>query len=178
MIRIIGGQHKGRRIKAPNNLPVRPTTDFAKEALFNILNNKIDFESIHVLDLFCGTGNISYEFASRGTPTINSVDGNYNCVEFVKKTAKELKLEQITVYKSDVLSFLKKHLMKYDIIFADPPFDYEQTDKISPLVFDNNLLKENGLLIIEHGERTDISHLPHFIEKRKYGKITFSMFGV
>lgn len=178
MIRIIGGQYKSRKIKAPNNLPVRPTTDFAKEALFNILNNKIDFETIHVLDLFCGTGNISYEFASRGTTLINSVDGNYRCVEFVKKTAKEFGMEQITVYKSDVLSFLKNHRLQYNIIFADPPFDYEQTDKISPLVFENNLLKENGLLIIEHGERSDYSHLPHFIEKRKYGKINFSMFGV
>jgi len=176
MIRIIGGNNKGRRIKAPNNLPVRPTTDFAKEALFNILNNYFDFEEVKVLDLYCGTGNISYEFASRGTLSITSVDSNYHCTEFVKKTAHEMPFEQIQVYKADVLNFLKKHSSKYDIIFADPPFDYTDTDKISPLVFEKDLLKENGLLIIEHGERADYSTQPYFKEKRKYGKINFSMF--
>jgi 16S rRNA (guanine966-N2)-methyltransferase len=176
MIRIISGTHKGRVVHAPKNLPVRPTTDFAKESLFNILNNHFDFEEVKVLDLFCGTGNITYEFLSRGCSDITCVDESYHCVTFIKKTIDDFKLPKAKVVKSDVFSFLKNNLETYDIIFADPPFDMEKFDQISPLIFEKKLLKENGWLIIEHGPLTDLSQQPYFREKRKYGNLNFSFF--
>ena len=121
-MRIISGKHKGRRITAPKNLPVRPTTDMSKESLFNILNNHFNFNGLKVLDLFSGTGNISYEFASRGAGPITSVDGDMGCVNFIKKTATELDLD-ISAIKSDVFSFLERNKTTYDIIFADPPYN-------------------------------------------------------
>src|SRR4051812_24670588 len=114
-MRIIGGNHKGRVIHAPGNLPVRPTTDFAKESLFNILNNHVDPEGLKILDLFCGTGNITYEFSSRGANDITSVDDHFHCCEFVKKTVSNFKMEGIKVIKSDAFSFLKKLVSSYDI---------------------------------------------------------------
>lgn len=176
MIRIISGTHKGRVVHAPKNLPVRPTTDFAKESLFNILNNHFDFEEIKVLDLFCGTGNITYEFLSRGCTQITCVDESYNCVNFIKKTIENFKLPQAKVIKADVFSFLKNNMETYDIIFADPPFDLEKFDQISPIVFEKKLLRENGWLIIEHGPSTNLSHQEHFKERRKYGNLNFSFF--
>jgi 16S rRNA (guanine966-N2)-methyltransferase len=177
-MRIISGTHKGRIIHPPHNLPVRPTTDFAKESLFNILNNHIDFEGLKVLDLFCGTGNISYEFASRGAADVNSIDDSYPCCEFVKKTIAAFKMEQVRVIKSDVFSFLKKTANTYDIIFADPPYEMEleKFESIHQLVFEKELLKPQGYLIIEHGERTDLSKHEHFTEHRKYGNVNFSFF--
>ena len=175
-MRIIGGTHKGRTIKAPTSLPVRPTTDFAKEAIFNILNNHFEFDEINVLDLFCGTGNISYEFASREATSIMCVDSNYGCTSFIKKTVLNLKMEQIHVAKSDVFTFLNRHATKYNIVFADPPYDSDNIDQIAPLVFEKDLVKQNGWLIVEHGERTDLSKQIHFKEKRKYGNVNFSIF--
>jgi 16S rRNA (guanine(966)-N(2))-methyltransferase RsmD len=176
-MRIISGKLKGRRLRAPKNLPVRPTTDMAKEALFNILNNLYYFESISVIDLFSGTGNISYEFASRGTKTVYAVDANYNCIRYVNDTAKELDLD-ISTYKSDVYKFLEKTSLQSDVIFADPPYDFE-TDKfleIVNLVFERKLLKEEGALIIEHSKHTDLSnHKNHSYDKR-YGGNVFSFF--
>jgi 16S rRNA (guanine966-N2)-methyltransferase len=177
-MRIISGEHKGRVINAPKSLPVRPTTDFAKESIFNILNNHFDFEGLKILDLFCGTGNITYEFASRGSTDITCVDNNYPCCEFVKKTIAAFKMDQVKVTKSDALSFLKKTLSNYDIIFADPPYDMdaEKFQSIPELVFSKNILKPNGWLIIEHGERTIFSNHKNFIEHRKYGNVNFSIF--
>ncbi|MFS4493948.1 RsmD family RNA methyltransferase [Maribacter sp. 2308TA10-17] len=176
-MRIISGKYKSRRIAAPNKLPVRPTTDMAKEALFNILNNNYYFDEIAVLDLFSGTGNISYEFASRGCEKITAVDGDYGCVQFINKTATELDLN-ISAFKSDVFSFLEKTALKSDIIFADPPYDLaiESFEKIPELVFKNDLLSKDGLLIIEHAKQTDLSHMDHFSKKRKYGGSVFSFF--
>jgi 16S rRNA (guanine966-N2)-methyltransferase len=177
MIRIISGTHKSRVIQAPKNLPVRPTTDFAKESLFNILNNYYEFEDLKVLDLFCGTGNITYEFLSRGSKEITCVDESYLCVSFVKKSIEALKMHPAKVIKTDVFSFLKNDIATYDIIFADPPYDLNGIDRISTLVFEKNLLKENGMLIIEHGPKTNLSGQPHFKEHRKYGNVNFSFFG-
>jgi 16S rRNA (guanine966-N2)-methyltransferase len=173
-VRIIGGIHGGKTIHVPKGMDVRPTTDFAKEGLFNILNNKIDFEGLQVLDLFCGTGNIAFEFASRGA-TVTSIDKNVDCVRFVSSTAKNLKLT-INVSKGDVFRFLKTHAQKYDLIFADPPFATENIPEIHQLVFENNLLKEGAWLIIEHGPGTKLNELPHFFEQRKYGNVNFSFF--
>lgn len=176
-MRIISGKHKGRRIIAPAKLPVRPTTDVAKEALFNILNNHYRISEISVLDLFSGTGNISFEFASRGAEKITAVDANYDCVKFIKKTAEELELSIITI-KSDVFKYLEKALIKADIVFADPPYDMEKKDfaRIAELVFQNSVLEDEGMLILEHSKHTDLSELEHFRESRKYGSSVFSFF--
>jgi 16S rRNA (guanine(966)-N(2))-methyltransferase RsmD len=159
----------------PQGLPVRPTTDFAKEGLFNILANKVDFDGLRVLDLFSGTGHISLEFASRGAAYVCAVDKNTGCVNFLKCTAAELKLE-ITVVKSDVFTFLKSPGAKYDLVFADPPYDLQDIPQIHELVFTGEFLNENGLLIVEHGAKTNLEELNGFTQKRKYGNVNFSFF--
>lgn len=176
-MRIISGKHKGRRLKAPKNLPVRPTTDMAKESLFNILNNTYYFDAISVIDLFSGTGNISYEFASRGTKKIYAVDENYNCVRYINTTSKELNLD-ITVQKSDVYKFLEKSTLQSDIIFADPPYNFEveQFLKIVNLVFEYNTLLDEGILIIEHSKHTDLSSHQNYSHQKRYGGNVFSFF--
>ncbi|MEM7382261.1 MAG: RsmD family RNA methyltransferase [Bacteroidota bacterium] len=177
-MRIISGKYKGKRILAPRELPVRPTTDMAKEALFNILNNSYYFEDLKVLDLFSGTGNIAYEFASRGCGEIYSVDQDYRCIKFIAKTSKDLDLNLKTI-KSDVFKLLKKTKVKFDIIFADPPYRFELQDfaKIPELVFSRDLLLPEGSLIIEHSKHTELSGLEHFTNSRKYGGSVFSFFG-
>lgn len=176
-MRIISGKYKSRRITAPKKLPIRPTTDMAKEALFNILNNQFYFDEITVLDLFSGSGNISYEFGSRGTTKITAVDADFGCVQFIDKTSKELDLD-ISAFKSDVFSFLEKTKIKSDIIFADPPYDMnlEDFERIPELVFSNELLNEGGILIIESAKQTDFSKTKNFSNKRKYGSSVFSFF--
>ena len=175
-MRIVSGTHRGRVIHPPKNLDVRPTTDFAKESLFNIINNHFELDGLTILDLFCGTGNITYEFVSRGGGSITSVDMNYACCEFVKKTILAFNMPQVKVIKSDAFVFLKRATETYHIIFADPPYKMENTATIPELVFSNNLLKPNGWLIMEHGEDLDLSLLPHFREHRKYGNVNFSVF--
>lgn len=176
-MRIISGKYKGRRFVAPKKLPVRPTTDLAKEALFNILNNYYYFEDVVLLELFAGTGNISFEFASRGSVNITAVDSHYGCVEFINKTAKELELPIKTI-KSDVFKFLEKSGTVADVVFADPPYDFsdEQFLKITEMVFLNNILSENGMLVVEHSQRTDLTQSPNFSFLKKYGGSIFSFF--
>lgn len=176
-MRIISGTHKGRRLIAPGKLPVRPTTDFAKEGLFNILRNRYHLSAISVIDLFAGTGNISYEFASRGVEQITCVDNHSGCIQFIKKTAEALQFP-ITTVKSDVLSFLEKSGQSADIIFADPPYDVGEDfyAQLIAIVFNQELLKEEGALIIEHPKHIDLNTLPHFSENRKYGSSVFSFF--
>jgi 16S rRNA (guanine966-N2)-methyltransferase len=176
-MRIISGKHKGRRLVAPKNLPVRPTTDMCKESLFNILNNYFNFHGLKVLDLFSGTGNISYEFGSRGAGPITSVDGDFGCVNFIKKTATVLDLD-ITALKSDVFKFLEKSKASYDIIFADPPYDLgqEQFEKIIQIIFENKILEEDGMLIVEHSKHTKLDHMMHFSFAKNYGGSVFSFY--
>lgn len=176
-MRIISGKYKGKRLIAPKKLPVRPTTDMAKEGLFNILNHRFHFEETQVLDLFSGTGNISYEFASRGAVSITAVDGHVGCIQFIYKTATELEFP-INVKKADVFKFLERDKAKYDIIFADPPYDFKEDLflKLPDLVFKNRLLKEGGVLIVEHSPQTSLDEHPHFRDKRKYGSSIFSFF--
>ena len=178
-MRIISGTYKGRRLRAPKNLPVRPTTDMAKEALFNILNNRYYFDDIKVIDLFAGTGNISFEFASRGTQDITTVDAHYGCVKYINSITKEFDFS-ITTLKSDAFKFLERTALKADVIFADPPYnmDSEQFERIADLVFEKEMLEENGLLIIEHSNQTDLSKHPHFSFSKKYGGNLFSFFEV
>lgn len=177
-MRIISGKHKGRRLIAPRHLPVRPTKDMAKEALFNILNNRYYFPDIKVLDLFSGTGNISFEFASRGVATVTAVDKELGCVNYIESISKELDLG-IHAIKNDVFSFLAKSIIKYDVIFSDPFYDMDEAEfaKIPELIFDKGLLLEDGVLIIEHSKHTNLAQLPNFIEERKYGGSAFSFFG-
>ena len=176
-MRIISGIHKSKRIQAPKNLPVRPTTDMAKEALFNILNNLYYFDDISVLDLFSGTGNISYEFGSRGTENITAVDVHSGCIQFINSTAKSLDLS-ITTVKSDVFNYLEKTNTKFDIIFADAPYEFELAmfEKIVALVFDNNLLTEDGILVLEHSKQTDFKNHARLSYQKKYGGNMFSFF--
>lgn len=176
-MRIISGQYKGRRISPPKNLPVRPTTDMSKEALFNVLNNYFDFEGLKILDLFSGTGNISYEFASRGSQNITSVDADFGCVKFIKQTATEFDFN-IAAIKSDIFAFIEKCQSSYDIIFADPPYALEQKvfEKIVISIFEKSLLNENGMMVIEHSKYTKLDHLDNFSFKKTYGGSIFSFF--
>ncbi len=176
-MRIISGKYKGRRLQAPKKLPVRPTTDMAKEALFNILRTNFNLTELNVLDLFSGTGNISYEFASRGTENIIAVDADYGCVSYIKKVSTEFEFP-IQVLKSDVYAFLSKNKTTFDIIFADPPYNIGQDkfEAIPQLVFENSILEEDGMLIIEHSKHTKLDHLAHFSYAKSYGGNTFSFF--
>jgi 16S rRNA (guanine(966)-N(2))-methyltransferase RsmD len=176
-MRIVSGEHKGRKIVAPKKLPVRPTTDMAKESLFNILNNLFYFDNISVLDLFAGTGNISYEFASRGTVQIISVDKDYGCAKFINETSEALNMP-IQVVKADAFKFLESTNQKFSIIFADPPYDFnlELFSNIPELVFSNNLLEDDGVLIVEHSKHTDLSEAKNYSHSKSYGGNVFSFF--
>ncbi len=177
-MRIVGGMLKGLRLNPPPGLPVRPTTDMAKEALFNILGNQFDFEEIRVLDLFSGTGSISMEFASRGVPDITSVDKNSGCYYYLKIFAKKYRIPAINPVKADVFKFLEKESKPFDIIFADPPFDLPSLTTIPEIIFKQNLLKDDGLFIIEHPTAKVLSNKTHFKEQRKYGYSSFSFFSL
>jgi 16S rRNA (guanine966-N2)-methyltransferase len=176
-MRIISGKYKGRRISPPKGLPVRPTTDMSKEALFNVLNNHFSFEGLKVLDLFSGTGNISYEFASRGSSPITSVDGDFGCVKFIKQVAAEYDFN-IAATKSDVFKFLERNNATFDVIFADPPYALDQAtfEKIVLLVFEKNTLNEDGMMVIEHSKYTKLDHMIHFSFKKSYGGSIFTFF--
>ena len=176
-MRIISGKYKGKRLIAPKKLPVRPTADMQKEALFSILNNYYQFSDVRVLDLFSGTGNIAYEFASRGSNNITAVDSNSGCIKYISQTSKELEFS-IDCIKSDAFKYLEKISLKFTIIFADPPYKmpFGDFEKLPQLVFERDLLQENGMLIIEHSSQTDLSHIANFKEQRKYGSSVFSFF--
>ncbi len=176
-MRIISGSLKGRRFSPPKNFKARPTTDFAKENLFNILNNTIDYTELEVLDLFGGTGSISYEFASRGVQKITCIELNFNHFKFIKKTIEELDLgKQIKVIKGDVFKYIEKTSEKFNLIFADPPYDLEKSETIPDLILKNELLKPEGILIFEHSGRVEFNDHPNFIENRANGKVIFTFF--
>ncbi|SDZ90966.1 RsmD family RNA methyltransferase [Pedobacter hartonius] len=175
-MRIIGGKLKGIRLNAPASLPVRPTTDMAKEALFNILYNTYDFDSCKALDLFCGTGNISIEFASRGISHVTSVDKHSGCIYWVKSVVDKYKLTEIELQKADVFKFLEQHTKSYQIIFADPPYDLPTIPLIPQLVAKNKLLTENGVLVVEHPSLLKLNDQPGYSETRRYGNSSFSFF--
>jgi 16S rRNA (guanine966-N2)-methyltransferase len=176
-VRIIRGKLKSRRFSPPKGFPSRPTTDFAKEGLFNILENKFSLYNLEILDLCAGTGNISLEFASRDAGKITAVDTNYNCVRFIQKMIQENDLtNEITAIKSDVRDFLRRCEKTYDLIFADPPYDMTFHGELVDLIFSKSLLKENGLVIIEHGRQTDLSTHPNYTDTRSYGNVYFSFF--
>mgnify|MGYP003582697843 FL=1 len=182
MYRIISGTWKAKRISAPKNFDVRPTTDFAKEALFSIIENRyrFDYASISVLDLFAGIGSISLEFASRDCKDVTSVEMNPKHSAFINATAAELEMAlQVNVQRADVFEYLKKNRKRksYEIVVADPPFETEVTkyNELISLVLNNNYLKENGVFILEHQSRTKLEH-PNITDTRKYGNVSFSFF--
>ena len=161
---------------APTSLPVRPTTDMAKESLFNIIENHFDLEETEAMDLFAGTGNISYELVSRGCPKVLAVDQDPGCVKFIRETSNKLEMKELLVIRSDVFRFLEKHKMQYDLIFADPPYDCEHYETLVSLIFDNNLLREGGMFVLEHDKKWSFEAHPHFMEQRHYGKVNFTFF--
>ena len=175
-MRIISGTHRSRQFHIPDNLGIRPTTDFAKEALFNILQHRIDLEGMKVLDLFGGSGSMSYEFASRGAAEITSIEKNPKCGNFIKKTAAEFNFPNIKVITMDVFKFLPLCSDTFDVIFADPPFKLANIERIPALVFEKNLLRENGTLIVEHPVETNFSGIKQLQETREYGTVNFSIF--
>jgi len=176
-MRIISGELGGRRISPPANMPyTRPTTDIAKEGLFNILQNKLDFEQLRTLDLFGGTGSISYELASRGAPDVTIVEKDQQMFSFIKKTAAALGLQNFKVVKSDVFRFIGQCDEKFDFIFAGPPYALHNIDDLPRLIFEKKLLNENGWFILEHTPKNNYEKFPYFISPRNYGTTVFSMF--
>jgi 16S rRNA (guanine966-N2)-methyltransferase len=175
-LRIIGGKYKGRRIEPPSNFRARPTTDFAREGLFNILNNRIDFETVTVLDLFSGTGSISYEFASRGAASIHLIEKDMRHISGIKRIINELGLENIKPVHIDVKAFLKTCSMKFDVVFADPPYDLSWLKDLPDLVTGAGVIKEDGFFVLEHPKNLIFNGHRLFFEHRNYGGVNFSFF--
>ncbi len=175
-MRIIGGKLKGKPIVPPQGYPARPTTDFAKEGLFNILDNEYEFDGLAVLDLFGGTGSISYEFASRGASDIVCVEMNPSSASFIKSQARKFGLDAITVVRHNVFDFLKICEKKFDIIFADPPYSIDGLDTIPDQVFAADVLVPEGYFILEHPAEFRFTDHPRFLKERKYGNVHFSFF--
>ena len=175
-MRIIGGKYKGRRIVPPGNLKARPTTDFAREGLFNILNNRVDFETINVLDLFSGTGSISYEFASRGAVSVHLVEKDPRHISGIKRIIKDLDIENIRTIHIDVRAYLKTCSVKYDIVFADPPYDLKWLKELPDLVTQTGVIYEDGFFILEHPKGLSFTGHKLFFEHRNYGGVNFSFF--
>lgn len=176
-MRIIGGEHGGRKFTPPAKMPhTRPTTDIAKEGLFNILGNRLDFSSLKTLDLFGGTGNISYELASRGARDLTIVEKDPVMYAFIKKTAETLRITQLRVIKMDVFRFIEQCNEQYDLIFAGPPYALSNIDDLPERILKKELLSENGIFVLEHTPRNAYSDFPGFIAERNYGSTVFSLF--
>ncbi len=175
-MRIVSGTHRGRIIHPPRNLRARPTTDFAKENLFNVLGNRIDFCQIDVLDLFAGTGSISYEFASRGARSVTAVEVNTVHTRFITDTAKSFGFTQLRVVRANVFLYLKSCPQRFDLIFSDAPYDLQGAEQVIDLVFSRELLRDEGILVFEHGGGEDFSEHPHFRWTKNYGSVYFSIF--
>lgn len=177
-MRIISGIHKGRKIDVPKNLPVRPTTDFARTGLFNILSNRVDYSQIKVLDLYAGTGHISYEFISRGTEQITAVDENNKCVKFIDDTFRMLNSPWARAIRSDSLIYLKNSNERFDLIFADPPFESSHSELIPKIVSEKNLLNEKGILILEHSAKKNFETFANYERTVRYGNVHFTFFKI
>lgn len=175
-MRIISGIYKGRRFQLPKNLKARPTTDFAKEGLFNMLNNRIDFEDIRMLDLFAGTGSIGLEFLSRGAAHVDFIEQYPVHASFIRKVAEQLKNDQITVIQADAYRYIEQPMRRYDVIFADAPYADPQLPSLPERILSGNLLDAEGLLIVEHSSKISLNAHPGFIETRAYGSVQFSFF--
>ena len=176
-MRIIGGEHGGRKFNPPNKMPyTRPTTDIAKEGLFNVLQNNLDFEEIRTLDLFGGTGSISYELASRGVEDLTIVEKDAAMYDFIKKTAATLRIENFQVIKMDVFKFINNCTEKFDFIFAGPPYALTTIDDLPKNVFEKQLLKKEGWFVLEHTPRNSYKSFPFYKTERNYGTTIFTTF--
>lgn len=175
-MRIIAGNLRGRRLNPPANLPVRPTTDMARESLFNILNNYVDFEECSVMDLFAGTGAVSFEFVSRGVREVTSIDINAQCTDYIKTESTRMDIRNIHVVRADVFDLLKRANRKFDIVFADPPYAIEGLPTLPDLVFEREVLNDDGIFILEHPAEYSFEEHPHFWQHRNYGKVNFTFF--
>lgn len=177
-MRIISGKYGRRRFDVPNNISARPTTDMARENLFNVLGNLIDMEGKTVLDLFAGTGAMSFEFLSRGCAQVTAVEKARVQCDFIKKVQKLLGDDNLTLMRGDVFKFVATCRQSFDIIFADPPYDLERFGEIPQLILDSPLVHDGTLFIMEHPREHDFSALPHFSQQRVYGKVNFSLFEI
>ena len=175
-MRIISGTFKGRRIAPPKNITARPTTDFAKESLFNLLTNRMDFEDVDMLDLFAGTGGIGIEFISRGAREVTAVEMAHTQQNFIISCCKQLCIKNLHLIRGDVFKFVKACHVQYDFIYADPPYDLPQLATLPDLIFEQGILKEDGYFVLEHSKNNDFSTHPHFLEMRSYGSVHFSFF--
>ena len=175
-MRIITGKYKGRHFDIPRSFKARPTTDFAKENIFNVLVQYIDFEGATALDLFSGTGSISLELLSRGCSQVVSVEMDRDHHRFIHECVKKLGGEGIIPIRGDVFRFVKSCKQLYDLIFADPPYALKELPQIPDLIIEKQLLKEDGIFVFEHGKDYDFSTHPHFVEHRSYGSVNFSLF--
>ena len=175
-MRIITGIYKGRRFDIPRTFKARPTTDFARENLFNVLTGYIDLEETRALDLFAGTGSISLEFLSRGCSQVVSVEYDRDHYAFIRQCVEKLGSDKAMIIRGDVFKFVKSCHQQFDIIFADPPYALEKLPEIPSLIFSHHLLADGGLFVFEHGKQNDFSQHPNFVERRTYGSVNFSIF--
>lgn len=175
-MRIVSGKFRGRHFTPPSNITARPTTDFAKESLFNVLSGYIDLDGATALDLFSGTGSISFECVSRGCLHVSGVEMSERHISFIKKTAADLKIDNLRIYRSDVFRFLDVNNEMFDLIFADPPYQMPEIATIPDCIFAKNRLREGGIFVLEHGKNNSFTEHPHFVEHRNYGNVHFSFF--
>ena len=175
-MRIIAGTLRGRRLNPPQNLPVRPTTDMARESLFNILNNYVDFDECSVMDLFAGTGAVSLEFVSRGAREVTAIDINAQCTDYIKQCSTQLGVRNLHVVSADVFDLMKRANRRFDIVFADPPYALEALASLPDLVFGAGVLTDDGIFVLEHPREYSFEEHPHFWQHRAYGKVNFTFF--
>lgn len=175
-MRIITGIYKGRHFDVPRSFKARPTTDFAKENIFNVLNGYLDFEDATALDLFAGTGSISLELLSRGCRMVTGVEADRNHHAFICQCIKKLDTDKGIMIRGDVFRFIKSCKQKYDFIFADPPYALPNLAELPALVLGNGLLADNGIFVLEHGKANSFSDNARFVEHRAYGSVNFSIF--
>lgn len=175
-MRIITGLYKGRHFDIPRSFKARPTTDFAKENIFNVMNGYVDFDGADALDLFAGTGSISLEMLSRGCREVVSVEADRDHAAFIRQCMAKIGADNDILIRGDVFRFMKSCRRKFDFVFADPPYALPELPTIPGLVFQHGLLKPGGVLVFEHGRHNDFSAEPHFVEHRSYGSVNFSIF--
>ena len=175
-MRVVAGKYRGRRLDPPSRIKARPTTDFAKEGLFNILQHSIELRGIDVLDLFAGSGSVSMEFISRGAGSLVSVDTDRQAIAYMRKLAREMQLDNWHIIKADVFGFLSTYVEQKDVIFADPPFRFGKHEKLVRKIMDNDFLRKGGLFILEHPKDVDLSSGPGYVKTKNYGNLNFSFF--
>jgi len=175
-MRIVSGKYKRRRFDVPKSFKARPTTDFAKENLFNVIGNLMDLEDATALDLFAGTGSISFELVSRGCKEVTCVEKDNAHCAFIKKVKGELKAENLITVRADVFKYIESLNQTFDFIFADPPYALKELAQIPEMVLSNNLMNEEGIFVMEHSKEYDFSSLPYFLQQRVYGAVHFSIF--